>query len=279
MIKLATTLIAVVALATGLQAQVSMPQPSPLQTITQAFGLGKIELAYSRPSIKGRKIFGENTELVPLGKPWRTGANAATKITFTDKVSVGGTALDTGSYVLYTIPGSSEWQVVFSKGKAYPGQEGFKESDDVVRVKASAEKTKSSVETLTMQFANVKPESCELQIMWGNVAVSVPITTNIKERLRQQIEEAMRGEKKPYQQAATFYYEYEKDYTRALDCINKAIEANAKGFFLYMIKARIQKDMGDKAGALASANKTIEVATEAKNDDYVRMANLFKEKM
>ncbi len=93
-------------------AQVNMPAPSPTQTIIQDFGLGKIELTYSRPGIKGRQIFGQNSELVPLGKPWRTGANAATKIYFSDKVSVGGNELDSGSYVIYTIPAKDEWDVV-----------------------------------------------------------------------------------------------------------------------------------------------------------------------
>src|SRR5947208_1618458 len=114
------------------QGQVNMPAPSPTQTIIQDFGLGKIELTYSRPGIKGRKLFGENSELVPLGKPWRTGANAATKIHFSDSVSIDGKTLDTGSYVIYTIPNQAQWDVVLSKGNTYPGSEGFKESDDVL---------------------------------------------------------------------------------------------------------------------------------------------------
>ncbi|HWH62618.1 MAG TPA: DUF2911 domain-containing protein, partial [Ginsengibacter sp.] len=102
-------------------AQVNMPAPSPTQTITQDFGLGKIELTYSRPGIKGRQVFGENSELVPLGKPWRTGANSATKIHFSDSVNIGSVLLDSGSYVIYTIPSKTQWDVIFSKGTAYPG--------------------------------------------------------------------------------------------------------------------------------------------------------------
>jgi tetratricopeptide (TPR) repeat protein len=255
-----------------LEAQVNMPAPSPTSMIRQDFGMGRMELTYSRPSIRGRKLFGENTVLAPLDKPWRTGANAATQIRFTDKVTVGGKALDTGRYVIYTIPNKGQWDVAFSKGTAYPGQQGFKESDDVVRLKAPAASLKDKVETFTMQFANIQNESCDLQLMWGNTAVSFPITTNIKDRLRNQIETALQGQNKPYQQAATFYYEWDKNYTKALEYINKGIEANPKAYFLYLTKARIQKDAGDKAGAIATANKTIELATEAKNDDYVRMA-------
>jgi hypothetical protein len=259
-------------LLTNVAAQVSMPQPSPTQTIRQDFGMGIIELTYSRPSIKGRQLFGENTVLAPLGKPWRTGANAATRIRFTDIVTIGGKNLDTGSYVIYTVPNKGQWDVVFSKGTAYPGQEGFKESDDVVRVKAPVTTLNDKLETFTMQIGNLRNESCELQLLWGNTAVKVPITTNIKDRLRTQIETAMQGDNKPYQQAANFYYEWDKNYPKALDYVNKGIEQNSKAYWLYLLKARIQKAAGDNSGSVATANKTIEVATEAKNDDYVRMA-------
>ncbi len=254
-------------------AQVNMPAPSPVQTIIQDFGLGKIELTYSRPGIKGRQVFGDNSELVPLGKPWRTGANAATKIHFTDSVSIGGKALDSGSYVIYTIPNKTQWDVVLSKGTAYPGSEGFKESDDVVHVKAAVNPIKENVETFTMQFAKVKNESCELHLRWANTDVMFPITTNVKERIRGQLEAAMQGDKKPYYQAANFYYDYDKNYAKALENINKATAENPDAFFMFLQKARIQKDMGDKAGAKESAMKTIELAKKAKNADYENFAN------
>jgi hypothetical protein len=262
-----------VQLFTAAQGQVSMPAPSPTQTILQDFGMGKIELTYSRPGIKGRQLFGQNTELVPLGKPWRTGANAATKIRFTDNVTIGGKTLDTGSYVIYTIPNQSQWDVVLSKGNAYPGAEGFKESDDVVRFKAPVATLQDKLETFTMQFANVKSESCELHLMWGNTDVSVPITTNIKDRVRTQLEAALQGDKKPYFQAASFYYDYDKNYPKALENINKATAENPKAYYMFLQKARIQKDMGDKTGAKVTAMKTIELAKEAKNADYENFAN------
>jgi tetratricopeptide (TPR) repeat protein len=256
-------------------AQVNMPAPSPTQTIRQDFGMGKIELTYSRPSIKGRKLFKENSELAPFGQLWRTGANAATKIKFTDKVMMGGKSLDTGTYVLYTIPNKNDWEIILNKGLSNWGVDGYKQSEDVVRFKVPSHSMKPAAETFTMQIENIQPESAALHISWGGTGVMVPITTNVKDRLRMQIETSLKGDKKPmpYQQAASFYYEWDKDYTKALDYSNKAIADNPKGFWLYLMKARIQKDMGDKAGAKASAQKTIEIATEAKNDDYVRMAN------
>ena len=124
-----------------------------------------------------------------------------------------------------------------------------------------------------MQFTNVKNESCELHLMWGNTDVTVPITTNIKDRIRTQLEAALQGDKKPYYQAANFYYEYDKDYQKALDNINKAVAEDPTAYFMYLQKARIQRDMGDKAGAKESARKTIELAKAAKNTDYENFGN------
>lgn len=259
--------------ATAANAQVNMPAPSSTQTIQQDFGMGKIDLTYSRPSIKGRKVFEENSPIGPLGKPWRTGANAATKITFTEEVTIGNITLAPGSYVLYTVPNKTQWDVVFSKGTTYPGSDGFKESDDVVRLKLAPMKTESNVETFTMQFANVLPETCDLQLLWGKTAVNIPIKTNIKDKLRTQLEAALKGDKKPFFQAANFYYEWDKNHAKALENVNKAIEENQKAFYMYLLKARIQKEMGDMAGAKVTANKVIELATEAKNDEYVKLAN------
>jgi hypothetical protein len=258
-------------------AQVTMPAPSPGQSIRQDFGLGKVEVTYSRPSIKGRKVFGANSELAPLGKLWRTGANASTKIKFTDNVIVGGKSLDTGTYVLYTIPNKDSWVIILNKGLTNSGSDGYKEAEDVVRFNAPVVANKNHTESFTIQFADVKNESLNLQLIWGNTLVNVPITANIKDRLRTQLEAALQGEKKPYQQAATFYYEWDKNYAKALENVNQGIAANPKAFYLYLLKARIEKDMGNTAAAKASVTKTIELANEAKNADYVRMANeLFK---
>ncbi len=254
-------------------AQVTMPAPSPTQTIVQDFGFGKIELTYSRPGIKGRELLGEHSELVPLGKPWRTGANSATKIHFSDSVSIGGKILDSGSYVLYTVPNKAQWDVVLSKGTNYPGSEGFKESDDMLHYTAPVAMVKDKVETFTMQFTNLKNESCELHIKWGNADIAVPITINIKERIRTQLDAALQGDKKPYYQAASFYYDYDKDYAKALEYVNKATAENPKAFYMFLQKARIQKAMGNKAGAKESALKTIELAKEAKNADYENFGN------
>ncbi len=254
--------------AIAINAQVKMPAPSPTQTIKQDFGMGNIELTYSRPAAKDRKIFGD---LVPYNKLWRTGANAATIIRFSEPVEIKGKKVDTGSYALYTIPGADSWEIILNKGIKNWGVDGYKESEDVLRVSVTPMNMGSKMESFTMQFADIKPESCELHIMWEKTAVAIPITTNIREKVKAQLEEALKTEKKPYWQAAQFYNEFEKNSAKALEYASKAAEANPKAFWIFLYKARIQKEMGDKDGALESAKKSLELATEAKNDDYIKM--------
>lgn len=268
-------LIAALACSVSSFAQVRMPAPSPAQKLTQEFGLGTIEVNYSRPALKGRSLFKDNSDLAPLGKMWRTGANAATRISFTDRVMMGGKLLDTGAYVLYTIPGKDYWEIIINKGLKNSGLDGYKESEDVNRFKVKAEKNGISVETFTIQFDNVLAESCNLQILWGTTLVNIPISVNVKDRIRAQVEKALAAEtpnQGAYQAAANFYYEWDKDLNKALVNATKATQANPKAFWLFLLQARIQQGLGDKTAAKASAEKCIELAQEAKNDDYVRMA-------
>jgi hypothetical protein len=261
-------------IACTLNAQVQMPQVSPTQTIVQNFGLGKIMLSYSRPSIKGRTLFMQNSDLAPVGKLWRTGANDATRFTFTDFVNINGKDLDSGQYVFYTIPGEKEWTIIFNKGLSNEGASGYKESEDVLRFTVPSKKMSGNpIETFTINFWNIKPESCEIHLLWGNTDVSIPVTTNIKDRLRTQLEAALQGNDKPYWQAANFYYESDKNYPKALENVNNALKDNQDAYYMFMLKAKIQKAMGDKTGAKESAQKCIDLATAQKNDDYVKQGN------
>lgn len=259
-------------LTISLSAQVRMPAASPTQFIKQDFGLGSIELTYSRPGVKGRQMIGN---IEPWGSVWRTGANAATKIRFTDAVQIDGKTVDSGAYALYTIPEKNgEWIFILNKGVNNAGAAGYKESEDVLRMKVKAGKNVQKVETLTMQFSDLKPESCFLNIKWEDFSLRIPITTNVKDRLRTSIENALNGEKKPYWQAATFYYEWDKNYPKALAMVDAAIaQQKEPPYFMVFYKARIQKDMGDKKGALETARKANDLAKAAKNENYIIMSD------
>ena len=153
-----------------------IPQPSSGQTIIQDFGLGKITLMYSRPNVKGRKIFGG---MEPMDVVWRNGANAATRLKFTDAVQIEGKDLPAGEYGLFSIPGKNEWTVIFSKTPDQWGAYTYKESDDVLRVKVKTKALKDKVETLTMQFSDVSETSAQLNMMCENSAYAINITTSI----------------------------------------------------------------------------------------------------
>ncbi len=248
--------------------QVKMPAPSPTEFIKQDFGLSSIELTYSRPGLKGRKALGE---VIPYNLLWRTGANAATKIRFNDPVEIAGHQVDSGTYVIYTIPQKNgEWTFILNKGITNSGVEGYKESEDVFKAKIRSTKNAEKVETFTMQFSDVKPESCALNLKWEDFALKILISAKIKGKVRTQLEAALASDKKPFWQAAQFYNEYDNNKIKALEMINSAIAQTEKpAFYMVYYKAKIQRDLGDKKGALASAQKSLELSKEAKNNDYV----------
>ncbi len=266
--KICLSLIALAAFVISSTAQVKMPAPSPTQTIKQDFGIGSVELTYSRPSIKGRSIYGD---LVPYNKLWRTGANAATRLYFSEPIEIGSKKLDSGTYVLYSIPGIDSWEVILNKGLENWGIDGYKQTQDVVRFKIEPMRMKKKLETFTMDFSDITPETCSLNIKWEKTSISIPLVAGFKDKVRMQIEAAMKTDKKPYWQAAQFYNEFDKNLPVALDNVSKAIEENKEAYWMWIYKAKIQKDMGDMAGAMESSKKSMEFATAAKNDDYVKM--------
>lgn len=248
--------------------QLKTPQPSTTQTVKQDFGLGNIELSYSRPNMKGRKIFGD---LVPFGKVWRTGANGATTLTFTDEVIIGGTKIPAGKYGLLSIPDAKEWTLIISKQTDVTSPAAYKQDMDVVRVKVKPMELPWSFETFGMSFENIKDNSCELMIAWDKTLVALPITTNVDGKVMAQIEAAMKTDKAPYFAAAAYYLENGKDLNQAVAWFDKAIEQNPKAFWVYFQKAKALAKLGKKAEAIAVSNKSIELAKEAKNDDYVAL--------
>jgi len=247
---------------------IKTPAPSPPQTIKQDFGLSSIELSYSRPGVKGRKVFGD---LVPFGKVWRTGANNATTINFADPVTIGGVKVPSGKYGLLTIPDKDNWTIIITKQVDVTSPADYKMESDVVRVSAKPMATKDKIETFTMQFANVKPSTCDLQMIWENTAVTLPISTDVEATVMKQIDNAMNKDNKPYYQAAVYYLENGKDLNQALAWFDKAIELQPNAYWVYHQRANALAKLGKKDDAKASAQKSIELAKEAKNDDYVRL--------
>ena len=263
-------------LSLAAMAQVKMPAPSPTQTLTQDFGLGKIEIVYSRPSLKGRSVFSTGSLLAPIGDLWRTGANGATKLTFSDPVTLGGKTIPAGSYGLFTIPGTSEWTIIINTNSKGWGSFDYKEAEDIVRFKVAPETTGTSTETFTIGIDDITAQTATIYLKWGKTKVNIPVRTDIRPTVRAQIEAASSAatvNPNLYQSAATFYLELDNDYNKAMVFADKAIAANAKAYWLHLLKARIQVALKDKKGAKASAETCKQMATEAKNMDYVRSAD------
>lgn len=267
--KLFYAIIATALINFGANAQaIKTPAPSTTQTIKQDFALSSIEIVYSRPNMKGRTVFGD---LAPFGKLWRTGANAATRITFGEDVKVGGVAVKAGTYALYSIPNKDEWEVILNKGINNWGVDGYKADEDVAKFKVKPMTLPMNVETFTMQIANVMPASADIQVMWEKTAIAIPVTADIDTKIAKSIESAMTVDNRPYFQAASYYFETGKDLSKALTWADKAIELNPKAFWIMHLKAKIQAKLGDKVAATKTANESIASAKEAKNDDYVAL--------
>jgi len=247
---------------------IKTPAPSTPQYVKQDFGLSSIELSYSRPGIKGRKIFGD---LVPFDKVWRTGANQATTLTFGDPVTIGGTKIPAGKYGLLSIPGADEWTLIITRQLDVTSPTAYKPDQDIVRVKVSPHQLPFSVETFTILFSDVTSNSCNLQILWDNVIVMLPVTTDVDTKIMTQINEAMNKDTHPYYTAAFYYLENGKDLNKALEWFDKALAQDPTAFFVAYQKARCQAKMGKKQDAIATAKKGIELAKQANNPDYVAL--------
>lgn len=249
-------------------AQLKTPAPSPAQTVKQEFGLSSVELSYSRPAVKGRTIWGD---LVPYGKVWRTGANAATTITFGDDVTFGGQKVPAGKYGLLTIPGASEWTVILSKQLDVTSPSAYKQDQDLVRIKANAIDLDFSLESFSILFDNITASSMNMMIGWDRKLVMIPITTEIDSKINAQIESLKGKENFPYFAAAAYYLDKGKDLSTALTWFDKAAQQNPEAFWVLYQKAKCEAKLGKKKEAVETANKSIALATTAKNDDYITL--------
>ena len=257
--------------ALGLQGNaqgLKMPQASTTQTLTQEFGLGSIKIQYSRPNVKSRRVFGD---LVPWGQVWRTGANSATTVTFTDEVQLEGKAVPAGQYSLFTIPGKNEWTVILNKQAQQWGAYEYDQSQDFLRFTVKPVTGAKKTESFTISVSDVLPTSAVLHLAWDTYDVPVRMTTEVDSKVMAGIEEAMKGDKKPYFQAASYYYETGRDLKQALSFADAATKASPDAFWVMHLKAKIQARMGDKAGAKATAQQSIALAKKANNADYVAL--------
>ncbi len=250
-------------------AALEFPAASPASTLKQRVGLTDIEVVYSRPGVKNREIFGN---VVPYGKVWRTGANAATKLVFSTPVKLNGTEVPAGTYALMTIPGKDEWTIIINKGSEQWGAYKYDEKNDVARFKAKPVKMSWKLENFTIEFNPIKEDTADMNLAWSDTKVPIEVKVDFVDKLHAEIEKVMASDeaKKPYFQAASFYYNHGFDLKKAKEWVDKAI-AERDAFFMVHLKAQILAKEGDKAGAIAAAEHSKELAQKADDGAYVRL--------
>jgi hypothetical protein len=245
------------------------PPPSSAQTITQGFGLGSVTITYSRPNVKGRKIFGY-TE--PYDSVWRTGANSATVIKFTDKVTLEGHDVQPGEYSLFTIPNASQWTVILNKTAKQWGAYSYKAADDYLRFTVKPISLAGNVETFTMGFANMFPTSGEFHLMWEHTELVIHMAVDIDAKVMAWIDSAMQTDKKPYYDAVIYYWNNNKDMGKALVWANELEKVPGMPPMVAKLwKARVLLKKGDKAAAATVAQEGIAAAKAEGSLEYTRM--------
>jgi hypothetical protein len=243
-----------------------IPAASTGQRISQDFGLGEISVKYYRPNTKDRKIFGG---IEPYGQVWRTGANNATVITLTDTVQVEGHTLAPGSYSLFSIPGATEWTIIFNKTIDQWGAYTYDAKQDLFRFTVKPVKLANKIETLSFQFADVKEESCLFQIQWENTGLNIHLKTNVQDRIMANILEAVKGDNKPYF-AAVWLYNHNKNLPLALSLMQEADKAQPSFATKYWVSKLLLKS-GDKKAAIIYANEGLKISKTLNNTEYIRM--------
>jgi len=259
----------------SLQAQVIVPAPSPFASVTTVVGLTDVKVEYSRPKAKGRKIFGSTSEhVVPFGKIWRTAANNGTKVTFSDDVKLGNADLPKGVYLLLTIPNEKEWTIIIYKDVSMGGDlESYDQTKDQARLSVKSDRLTERVETFTIEISDLSEtgKTANLQLMWENTSVKIPITADFDAKVMRSIDTNTKIVPNNLVLAATYYLENGKDLKQALSWINTALESNPEAFWMLYHKARIQKAFNDRAGALATSKASWESARKNDREDFQRM--------
>jgi hypothetical protein len=259
-----------------LNAQVKTPAPSPRATLSQVVGLTDVTVEYSRPSAKGRTIFGD---LVPFGKLWRTGANANSTISFSEDVVINGNTLKKGKYAIFTTPKADMWEVVFYSATDNWGlPENWDVNKAVVTTNVDPIALNNNVETFTIGIGNLTNDSATLDISWEKTMVSVKFEVPTQKAAMASIEKTLAGASAgDYFSSAQYFYQSNGDLNKALEYVNKAISMTKPGadtpFWYLRQKSLIQAKLNDKPGAIATAKLSLAGAEKAKNDDYIKMNN------
>jgi hypothetical protein len=253
-------------------AQIRTPAPSPAGSASTVVGLTDVKIDYSRPRLKGRKIFGEGDGfLQPYGKLWRAGANDGTFVSFSDDVTVEGIKVPAGKYLLFAWPGATEWTLSLYKDLQLGGNtEQYDKKQEAANFKVKAEKLTEKVEMLTYTVTDLSDDNkwAKIQLAWENTSVKFSFGVDFDAKVMKSIEANTKVSPGSYATAANYYLENGKDLNKALEWMNLAIAGNPNAFWNVHAKAKIQKALGDKKGAITTAQQSLDLAKNNKDGDF-----------
>lgn len=288
-----------VADASAQTATVRLPRPSQKASVMQTIGVTDVMITYSRPGVKGRKIWGDapagaasgtatlddararakDAPIVPYGHVWRTGANEATLFEISDAVMINGQPLAAGRYSLHTIPGKDEWTIIFNKDDGQWGSFAYDEKKDVLRIKAKPETVPDNQEWLNFGIEPEGETSARVNIRWERIRV--PFTVEVKEvnalamaKARAAIAAAKPDDWQSRAQAANFAFQNKINTEEAMQWLDQSIKIK-ETFNNVGLKARVLAEQGKTAEAIAAGEKAIQIGKEAKANPQA-IANMEK---
>jgi hypothetical protein len=226
------------------------PQLSVKARVEQRVGITDFSVEYSSPAVRGREIWGG---LVPFDQLWRTGANAATKLTASRDFTFGGKAVPAGTYALLTIPGKTGWTVILNSNSEISGTTGYDEKDDVARVTAKPE-TAGPRERLTFLFSDTTDDASRLDLEWAGLRVSVPIRVDTQGHVRAGIDKSLADAWRPHFTAGRWLLDSGGDLDTALQYLDTSIAIKAT-WWNHWVRAQVLAKKGRTADAVASAEK------------------------
>ena len=260
--------------------QLQSPVPSPRAKVSQKVGLVNINLDYSRPSKKGRTIFGN---IVPFDQIWRTGANQATSISFSDDVKINNQLVEAGEYHVYSVPRENSLDlVIYKKTDAWGSLKSFDESLIKARVTSDFYDLPFSIETFTISFGDISNAGASLNISWDNKVAIYVIDALTKEKMLNSIEETMAKNptKNDFRKAAMYYYEENIHIDKAVKWIDIAFDdSDDLKYWQLRYKALINEKAGKIKKAKKYAKKGYEIALKSKSPDAINILKILNDRL
>ena len=246
--------------------QIRVTSASPAASFEQEVGSGKLKITYSRPLVRGRKIFGE---LVPFDKLWRTGASDCTVITTSEDISFGNNVLKAGSYSIFSIPSINEWTIIVNSDTTLHGETGYDEKKDIMRFKVPLEKSPNFYETFTIELNDINSKGeAFLKILWENTLVKIPVKSKEDDTIVALIDQhIIKGKTQDANllfQAANYYYSTNRDYKQAIIWLLEAEKINPQNFYYPNLRQKLASENKDYTIAIEAAKRAISIADKEK---------------